>query len=257
MRAMCLAVVGLFLLGAGGAEAQTAVPLPSAGKGTKPSVAKDDLDLPFEEPSREMANTELPPPPEEPEPVEEPPTFSGEPIPSENSTIFYVVDKSCSMGWDYRTYVDEEGNTKSGNRMDRAKVELRKSVNALPKNFKFNLLAYGCSLARWRTQMVEANVANKGSAIGWINSLYPNDGTMTGPATATALQDKDNKSVVLLTDGAPNCGASGTSGHRSLIKAANTQGAIVTVFGIGASGYLKQFCQDIANDNNGSYTDIP
>lgn len=222
-----------------------------------PASAQDNLDLPFNLPDRELTSTELPPPPPEPTPKEDPPTFSGEPIPSENSTIFYVVDKSCSMGWDYRTYVDEEGNTKSGNRMDRAKVELRKSISSLPKNFKFNLIGYGCSISRWSTQMREANTANKLSAVGWVNSLYPNDGTMTGPATATALQDKSNKSIVLLTDGAPNCGASSLTGHRSLIKSANTQGATVSVFGIGASGYLKQFCQDVANDNNGSYTDIP
>ena len=64
-------------------------------------------------------------------------------------------------------------------------------------------------------------------------------------------------SVVLLTDGSPNCGASGMTGHRSMIANANTQGATVNVFGIAATGRYRGFCQGVASDSGGSYFDVP
>lgn len=202
--------------------AQTIPPKPSTpGQGPSSGV-RPPIDLPFEQPSDEPTEKNYPQP-IEPEEPEEPPTFGGEPIPTENQTIFYVVDTSCSMGWDSRSYVDDDGNTRSGPRIDRAKAELRKSILALPKSFRFNLLGYGCSIRMFQGSMVRATPPNKGAAIGWVNGLYPSDGTMTGPATARALSDKENKSVVLLTDGSPNCGASGMSGHKSQINGSNTQ----------------------------------
>lgn len=161
------------------------------------------------------------------------------------------------MGWDRRSYVDDEGNSRNGYRIDRAKAELRKAIRALPRNFKFNMLGYGCSLRRFRNGMVDADAGTKNSAVAWVNGLRPSGGTMTGPATAQGLAIKENKSVILLTDGAPNCGASGYNGHKNVIRSANTQRAIITVFGIGASGSLRTFCQDVARDNGGNYVDVP
>jgi len=256
IKALSMALAMVFTL-SGFAQAQSNAPTPAPG--SKPGATNPaELDLPFERPSDEPTVKDVPQPPEEeePDPSETPPTFADEPIPSENSTIFYVIDSSCSMGWDRREYVDDKGKSRTGVRMDRAKAELRKSVSALPASFKFNMLAYGCSIKRFQGSMIKANTANKQKGIGWINGLRPSDGTMTGPATAQALQDKQNMSVVLLTDGSPNCGASGTSGHRRVIAQSNSQKAVVTVFGIGASGSLRRFCQDVASENGGAYIDI-
>lgn len=241
--ALCLAALAIF---ASPAMAQSTTP---------PAGADKDLDLPFVKPT--LPAEPPPPPPPEPEP-EDPPEFFGEPIPTENSTIYYVIDCSCSMDWDSRSYVDDAGNRRNGYRIDRAKSELRKAVRSLPRTFRFNMLSYGCSVQTFRGGMVEANDANKAAALGWVNSRQANDATMTGPATAHALrQDRANKSVVLLTDGEPNCGANGDSGHRQAIRSANTQNAVVTVFGIGATGSLRQFCQDVARENSGRYVDVP
>jgi hypothetical protein len=248
-------VIGTMLFSSVDAEAQSKAKTPP-----KPGLKKvNDLDLPMPRPAiGEITESEVPePPPEEPDPEEEPPEFYGEPIPTESSTIFYVCDTSCSMGWDNKSYVDDEGNTANGNRMARAQSELRRGVMSLPKAFKFNIIGYGCSIRRFRNAMVEANGGNKAAAVGFINSMFPSGGTMTGPATAQGLADKENKAVILLTDGAPNCGASGFGGHRAVIRAANTQNAIVTVFGIGATGSLRAFCQGIAADNGGNYVDVP
>ncbi|RMG18284.1 MAG: VWA domain-containing protein, partial [Planctomycetota bacterium] len=186
-----------------------------------------------------------------------PPTLYGEELDSENDTIFYVIDQSCSMGWDVQSYTTNDGSTASGPRMARAKAELTRSISGLSDNFKFNIISYDCGSRQWAQEMKVADDANKQSAIAWVNALQPTGATGTGPATARALGNKDNMMVVLLTDGAPNCGANGYSGHRQVIRSANTQGATINVFGIAASGSYRAFCQGVASDAGGNYFDVP
>ena len=186
-----------------------------------------------------------------------PPVIYGEEIDSENDTIFYVIDQSCSMGWGHLPYTTLEGSTSVGPRMDRAKTELNRSISGLAENFKFNIVSYDCATRLFAKDMVEANEANKQAAVAWVNKLKPAGATGTGPATALSLGDKENMSVVLLTDGAPNCGANNPGQHRVMIISANTQGATINVFGIAANGSYRAFCQGVASDSGGSYFDVP
>jgi len=186
-----------------------------------------------------------------------PPTIYGEEIDTETDTIIYVLDISCSMGWDPQSYTTLDGVISSGPRLDRAKVELAKSIMGLSDNFKFNVIAYDCSTRQWKRSLVEADAKNKQSAVSWASELAPTGSTATGPGTALALADKENASVVLLTDGMPNCGAEGAAGHRAMIASANSQGATINVFGIAASGSYRAFCQAVAGDSGGRYFDIP
>jgi hypothetical protein len=230
---------------------------PTAGSTTK-------LDLPMEPTRITDPNAFAPPTPITPDDDDgddprdtPPPTIYGEEIDSENDTIVYVIDQSCSMGWDVQSYTTTDGNTSSGPRMARAKSELARSILGLSDNFMFNVFSYDCGTRQWSQAMQEANDSNKSSAVSWVMSLQPGGATGTGPATAAGLADKDNMAVVLLTDGAPNCGASGASGHRAMIRNANSQGATINVFGIAASGSYRAFCQGVAADSGGAYFDVP
>ena len=165
--------------------------------------------------------------------------------------------RSAAAGDSLFVASDKRRTQASGPRIDRAKAELIRSIQGLSENFKFNIIAYDCGTRQWQGSMQEANDANKSAATGWVAGHRPTGATGTGPAAASALGDKDNMAVVLLTDGAPNCGASGSSGHRRMIANANTQGATVNVFGIAASGSYRSFCQGVASDNGGSYVDVP
>ncbi len=267
-------LIGMVLTGASLASGQTVTPLPSAPGGitTQPSgggssqsgstPAVGDLDLPLSEGMVQWDSSQFPQPNppggggEEP-PITPPPTIYGEVLESESDSIWYVVDVSCSMGWGVLPYVNLEGNSASGPRIDRARVEMQRSISGLSANFEFNIVAYDCSMMQWQPQKQEASDPNKQSAMAWVTTLWPGGATGTGPATSQALGDKDNALVVLLTDGAPNCGASGTNGHRTMISAANSQGATINVFGIAASGSYRAFCQQVAADSGGSYFDVP
>lgn len=270
-RVLPLAMI-LVLMLVGTAQAQTRTPpsggtvAPKPGGSTNaPPVqpgATAPLDLPIEKPIPKPP----PEPPKEPDdpngedpgdPIgEDPPTIYGEELPASDS-IFYVIDISGSMNWDRSSYVGLDGNTTSGTKLDRAKVELIRSITGLSDEFEFNIIAYDCSTRGWATEMQEANDRNKAAANGWISSLSANGATGTGPATALALSERDNQTVVLLTDGAPNCGANGTAGHRAMILGANSQGAKIHCFGIAADGQFRQFLVDVASATGGRYVDVP
>jgi Mg-chelatase subunit ChlD len=222
------------------------------------------LDLPVDKPVRTPGARQQPPPPGAPAQKEDDqPRFYGTEIHSDNQTVFFVIDISGSMAYDIQTYIDQDGNVQKGSRLDRAKAELTRCITQLPERFKLNVLAYDCSSTQWRDIMQPASSVNKKSAIQWVQALQPGGGTGTGYAVALALKAKDNRLVVLLTDGAPNCYLGGLCGsdpdldsHLNVIREANTQNAVVDVFGVGATGQFKQFCVDVASQNGGSYTDV-
>lgn len=179
------------------------------------------------------------------DPRDEPlPVFYGEEITTEGGSLIYVLDFSGSMSY--------------GTRLATVKDQFRRSVSQLPPTFRLNVVLYDCSLLQWAPSAREATLENKADAIAWVEGLEPvGGGTATGPAVALALAEKENLSVVLLTDGDPNCGVDYNGGHRRMIRDANTQGASITVFGIDAWGDYRGFCQDVAADSGGSYFDVP
>ncbi len=199
---------------------------------------------------------------EEEDPVEptedDGPTLYDEDIPVESDSIIYVIDVSGSMGWDVTTYTGLDGNPTSGNRLDRAKVELIRSIQGLPENFTFNIVAYDCDMRRWAPGRQQANMAAKASAINWVNGLRPGGATGTGPAVALGLQERDNLTIALLSDGDPNCPYDYNSipNHLQCILSANQQGAVVHCFGIRAYGEFEQFLRDVASRTGGVYYPI-
>jgi len=252
--------------GGGGLTGGTTAP----GATAAPAQIERDIDLPIGAPTVAGTKPTTPPPPTPPppppptQPVGNPPTIYGKPLQSENSTVFFVIDISGSMGWDMGQYTAPDGSTQVGDRLDRAKANLARCVQSLPSNFKFDMLSYDCGTYPWQAALVPANAANVQSALSWISNLQPQGATGTGPACATALAaDRSNMLMVLLTDGGPNCGAGDGNNdpatynaHRQMIDQANTQKAVINVFGICATGDMKTFCMGVASDNGGTYTDV-
>jgi len=218
----------------------------------------------------------LPPPTPQTVPVDDPkdvppPVLFGEEIAVEHDTLYYVIDISGSMSWDNLTFLGLDGQHRTGNRMDRAKVEITRSILGLSSNFRFNIIAYSCVMYPWRNGLQPADDMTKQAAIGWVNMLIPQDATGTGPAVVLALGDRQNQSIALITDGAPNCGVpafasfavtgyydelAAQNQHRELIRSKNNHGARINVFGIASSGSYRSFCQGVAADSGGSYTDV-
>ena len=220
-----------------------------------------ELDLPVMPPDPNKKKGPPPLPVEQVEPTPEPPSFGGNPISAPTNTLIYVIDISCSMIIPSR-YLDENGNAVNGTRLDKAKMLTCLSIARLDETYKFNVVAYSCSMLVWRREgLAQATPENKVNAINWVRSmLYPNGGTGTGQGVITALvMDRNNRCIILLTDGSPSCGEPGNpiEVHKSMIRSNNTQNASIHVFGIGATGVFRQFCQDVAAGNCGQYYDMP
>jgi hypothetical protein len=263
-------------------SASLAVANPNTGNGyTGPNFGGDHgaalMDLPMTPP---VLGGDPTPPNQEPPvtiPTEEdtddgddprdtpPPTFFGEEIDAEKDSIIYVIDQSGSMSLSIDPFEDQNGEiVTSGNRLDRAKAELKRSIGALPETFYFNVVFYDeCVSSCWSAKQ-QATTANKQAAFSWIDAIQPDGWTNTGLAVQSALTDKDNKAIVLLSDGSPNfvdCAMNYVGSfdtHKSMIRGENTQNAVVNTFGIGISNDndARTFMQQVASENGGSYVEI-
>lgn len=253
-----------------------------AGPGTVPGDDYDGagpsqgLDLPMTPtwvggPQPYQAPEAAPEPiPEQPDPDTDPrdtpaPQFFGEEISATTDSILYVIDQSGSMSIRAEPYEDLNNNIVSdGSRLDRAKAELKRSIAGLPENLFFNVFFYDeCVTQCFQSKMV-ASAGNKATAFSWIEAIQPDGWTNTGLAVQKALTDKANKTVVLLSDGAPNfldCAmqyVGGVDDHAGLIRSENTQGAVINSFGIGiaADPTSRAFMQRVAAENGGSYSEV-
>jgi hypothetical protein len=193
-----------------------------------------------------------PPPP--------PVTFYGQPV-RYGGSVAYVLDISGSMAWDEGEYTAPDGTTKVGNRLDRLKDAMTTSLASLPAGVTFNVWAYDCQATPCFSDLVAATAANVAQATAWVQALQPQGATGTGPAVVQALAS-GAQTVLLATDGAPNCGAGDQNGdhgcldaHRAEIDAANVRHVPINVWGIGATGPFRAFCLAVASDNSGTYAD--
>lgn len=210
-----------------------------------------------------------------------PPVFYGEEVRMEGDAIYYVLDASGSMGAEAGgPFVGVEGEVRAGSRWDQAVAECTRSIAGLADTFRFGVLVYDCAVMPWNGGLLaDATADNKLAATAWLAAQRPRGSTGTGPAVAHALQrNRQCLAFVLLTDGAPNCGAPSagpmtraqrnyyaTHGgrptpeaeHRKMIRENNLQRAAINVFGIGAGGVQRDFCQGVAVDSGGTYVDVP
>lgn len=193
------------------------------------------------------------------------PLFFGEAISAETDSILYVIDQSGSMSILANPFEDENNAiVERGSRLDRAKAELKRSIAGLPENFYFNVLFYDECVSQCFGQKQVANAANKAQAFGWVDAIQPDGWTNTGLAVQKALTDKDNKTVVLLSDGYPNfidCAmqyVGGVDDHANMIRSENTQGAVINTFGIGIASDpdSRAFMQRVAAENGGTYSEV-
>lgn len=235
-----LLLLALLLLATTGRAQDARIDLPcdpwshSAGVTTAPVTSAGATDDPRDEP---------------------PPVFFGEEIEVDDGALVYVID--CSGSMLHRERTTPGGQRDGPSRMQRAQAELTRSIAGLPRTLRFNVVAYSCAMAVLWPEALRATEENKAAALAFVAGMTPDGLTGTGPASALALSDRSAKALVLLTDGAPNCGANGHEGHRAMIARANAQRAAINVFGIDASGDHRVFCVNVASDSGGTYVDVP
>lgn len=88
-------------------------------------------------------------------------------------------------------------------RINRAKKELTKVVQALPPDVRFNIIAYSTEVWPWKRSMTGASESAKKNAAGFISEMRAEGITVTDRALEDAFSDLAVDTVYLITDGAP------------------------------------------------------
>lgn len=103
----------------------------------------------------------------------------------------------------------------SGPKIEIAKLELKRSLAALPKTSSFNIIAFNHQVLQFQQKMLEATDANKELAYAWVRDMAPSGSTFIDGALQIAFKmagmgayDKAYPGValdtiILLSDGAP------------------------------------------------------
>jgi len=120
-------------------------------------------------------------------------TFYG--IPVDATRIIFVLDRSGSMERIDRT----DGQT----RLERAKKELLRAIDGLPRTTRANIIFFGSGAAEWRPSLVPINKSNKRAVRGFLIRIAATGGTNLYDALAMALSDKQVEAIYLLSDGQP------------------------------------------------------
>ncbi len=155
-------------------------------------------------------------------------------------------------------------------RIERAKKELTKVVNALPGDVLFNLLVYSTDVKSWQEKkLVQATPANKKSAIGFVQSLRAEGVTRSGDSLKRAFDFSEADTIYLLSDGTPTTkdgkpvpATDPDPKNESLekiyeeVKQLNRLRKVV-INTLAFQGAYKPFMTRLAQDSGGKYADIP
>ncbi|MCZ6691114.1 MAG: hypothetical protein O7H41_16120 [Planctomycetota bacterium] len=194
--------------------------------------------------------------------LDPPPFFGEDGAVGEKMKIVWCLDRSGSMGGSGGTFTGPDGNPMTGSRWDRAKAETSIALSQLTPEWEFGILTYTCSSDKFSQDLVPAEDSVVSAAIAWLNGHFPGGLTGTGPAQAEAFHHADGGTVEgsatcwLLSDGQPNCGAAGTTGHKTMALAANGTGHVLNTVGIGDSGIFAAFMRELAEATGGVYVHV-
>ncbi len=120
-------------------------------------------------------------------------------IPLVSSRVAFLIDHSGSM-------TARIGTDKKFTRLDAAKEQLTRVLQALPKNYSCNLIVYDTAVqAVWET-MRSVDGDNREELLSRVKALAPGGGTNIFDALEKAFQDPGVDTIYLLTDGEPSAG---------------------------------------------------
>ncbi|MCZ6691709.1 MAG: VWA domain-containing protein [Planctomycetota bacterium] len=193
----------------------------------------------------------------------DPPPFFGEDGGiGEKMKIVWCLDRSGSMSYNGGTFTGPDGNPMTGSRWDRCKAEASIALSQLTPEWEFGVLTYACNRDKYKPDLVPAEASEVSGAIAWLNGHFPWGGTGTGPAQAEAFHHADGGTVEgsatcwLRSEGQPNCGAQGTTGHKAIALAANGTGHVLNTVGIADTGRFAAFMRELAEATGGVYVHV-
>jgi len=164
-------------------------------------------------------------------------------IPVRSSRIIFVLDRSGSMNMHDTT----DGRT----RLDRAKIELLRTVDGLPLGTQANIVFFGTGAEEWRHGLVPLSRTNRRAVKGFLKGIDATGGTDLYEALALALSDRNVEAVYLLSDGSP------TGKHRGFKDMLGAVGLLNRVRRVRihciALGHESLLLRELAKQHDGVY----
>lgn len=124
------------------------------------------------------------------------------PGPGRHRISFCSIEDVCGQA----TFVVDISGSMHGDKLARARDELRQAILDLDPQATFNVICFSDAVQPWQAGQVPATWANKAACLAFVDGLNAKGGTATELAVATALADPSGEAVFLLTDGLPTSG---------------------------------------------------
>lgn len=160
--------------------------------------------------------------------------------------LLFILDHSGSM----KAY--DGGQT----RLDRAKAELIRAIEALPADTEFGILVYETKVNPWRAGLVTATSENKQRAVQYVRRLDYGDKTNTYDALRLALEfDDELESVFLLSDGEPTFGklVAKPAILNDILHRNRFRHLTINTVGIAVENQTEDFLKQLAEATDGEY----
>ena len=168
----------------------------------------------------------------------------------ESHRVLFIVDVSGSMNEPMRSrYVGESGRP----RIEIAKEELSRAVEALEDNALFNILAFSGGVETWLEEGVASSKSKtREEALEYVDRLGALGGTNLYGALSAAFEDEDIDTIFVLSDGEPSVGdLIDPQLIREAVQDMNeTRGIVINTIAIGGSLEVLEW---LAEDSGGTH----
>lgn len=171
----------------------------------------------------------------------------------ESERVIFIIDVSGSMGEPTRgRYVGSDGPR----RMDVAKRELVRCLEALDKKSLFNIVPFSDFASQWRKSITERTPEALEEAKDFLTKVDANGGTNLFGALRMAFEDHDVDTIFVLSDGEPTVGeiTDGNAIRASVAKWNKHRGVKLHCIAVGGS---LQVLEWLAKDTGGRYVKYP
>lgn len=129
-------------------------------------------------------------------------------VPVESDRILFILDVSMSMGYALHQ------NTKSISRLDGAKRELVRVINALDDRSRFNIMAFSTAIGTWQKSLVPATEKVRKAASTHVRRLgHAGKTNSYGVLEEAFRRFKEVDTIFFVTDGIPTLGKTTVQEH--------------------------------------------
>lgn len=180
-------------------------------------------------------------------------------IETNSKRLCFVIDISGSMN----EPADYAGSNRT--KIEVAKEELIRAISGLPKDARFNIIAYSTELTLWNKKLQLADAKGKSKAKAWVAKLQAAGATNIYESLTRAFDyagrgtfDRSYKSaldtIFFLSDGQPTAGRiqSIPEIEREILEKNRLRRVAIHTIGVGRT-HARQFMRNLATRTGGQY----